>query len=322
MTLPAQKRERTICFFQLEIFNHDLKQIQKHEPEGKWIEKGNNMDIILTKNEAEMNENVARGLLGIWGIVLFVDVLCWSGIFDIYFDMTVVLLVAALVTLVIPAVMILKFHFYNDSMKYVIVTAAAIMAGTSYVLFTFQAVIVFVIPALIAGLYMNKRLLYFSGIISVMAIVTAHVITGIFLRQPWIEPFTGMEAILRYGAIPRCLQFSGCFFLIVLMVNRYREIILQISPAERDTAYDTDQSMTAEKEFGKILQELTEREKSVFVLVVSGYTNRQIADKLCLSNGTVKNYVSTIYDKIGTRERNSLIIKYHGFVKENDRSHL
>ncbi len=280
------------------------------------------MDIILKKNEAEINENVAMGLLGIWGIVLFVDLLCWSDVFDIYFDMTVVLLVAAVVTLVIPAVMILKFHFYHDRMKYVIVVATAVMAGTSYVLFTFQAVIIFVVPSIIAGLYMNKRLLFFSGIISVLAIITAHVITGIYLRQPWIEPFTGMEAILRYGAIPRCLQYSGCFFLIFLLVNRYREIILQLNPSESDAAYDTDKKMTEEKEFEMIMQELTDREKSVFVLIVSGYTNRQIADKLCLSNGTIKNYISTIYEKIGTRERNSLIIKYHTFVKENDRSHI
>ena len=280
------------------------------------------MDIILKKNEAEINENVAMGLLGIWGIVLFVDLLCWSNVFDIYFDMTVVLLVAAVVTLVIPAVMILKFHFYHDRMKYVIVAATAVMAGTSYVLFTFQAVIIFVVPSIIAGLYMNKRLLFFSGIISVLAIITAHVITGIYLRQPWIEPFTGMVAILRYGAIPRCLQYSGCFFLIFLLVNRYREIILQLNPSESDAAYDTDKKMTEEKEFEMIMQELTDREKSVFVLIVSGYTNRQIADKLCLSNGTIKNYISTIYEKIGTRERNSLIIKYHTFVKENDWSHI
>ena len=280
------------------------------------------MDIILKKNEAEINENVAMGLLGIWGIVLFVDLLCWSDVFDIYFDMTVVLLVAAVVTLVIPAVMILKFHFYHDRMKYVIVAATAVMAGTSYVLFTFQAVIIFVVPSIIAGLYMNKRLLFFSGIISVLAIITAHVITGIYLRQPWIEPFTGMEAILRYGAIPRCLQYSGCFFLIFLVVNRYREIILQMNPTESDAAYESDKKMTEEKEFEMIMQELTDREKSVFVLIVSGYTNRQIADKLCLSNGTIKNYISTIYEKIGTRERNSLIIKYHTFVKENDRSHI
>lgn len=282
------------------------------------IWEGKIMEIIIKKNEAEINENVARGLLIIWGIVLLVDLLCWSGVFNIYFDMTVVLLLVSLVTLVVPAVMILKFHFYHDMMKYFIVTATAIMAGTSYVLFTFQAVIVFVVPTIIAGFYMNKRLLYYSGMISVVAIFVAHVITGVYLRQPWIEPFMGMEAILRYGAIPRCLQYSGCYLLIFLMVNRYMEIILHIVPTNKNSTYDSDQKRPEEKEFERLIQELTEREKSVFVLMVSGYTNMQIADKLCLSNGTVKNYISTIYEKIGTKERNALIMKYHRFVKEND----
>ncbi len=276
------------------------------------------MEIIIKKNEAEINENVANGLLGIWGVVLLVDVLCWSGVFDIYFDMTIILLLAALVTLVVPAVMILKFHFYSNMMKYLIVTATAIMAGTSYVLFTFQAVIVFVVPTLIAGLYMNKRLLYYSGMLSVMVIILAHMMTGIYLRQPWIEPFTSMEEILRYGAISRCLQYLGCFLLIFLMLDRYMQIMIPIVCVEENPTNDKDKKMAEEKEFEMMMQTLTEREKSVFVLIVSGYTNMQIADKLCLSNGTVKNYISTIYEKIGTKERNSLIMKYNSFVKADD----
>lgn len=276
------------------------------------------MEIILKKNEAEINENVAKGLLGVFGIVLLVALFCWVGVFEIYFDMTVVLLLAAIVTLVVPAVMILKFRFYNDMMKYLIVTATAIMAGTAYVLFTFQAVIVFVVPTILAGFYMNKHLLYYSGMVSVMAIIIAHIITGVYLRQPWIEPFTGMDAILRYGALPRCLQYVGCFLLIFLVVNRYMEIILHIVPAKEELTNDKDKKMAEEKEFEAILQVLTEREKSIFVLMVSGYTNMQIADKLCLSGGTVKNYVSTIYDKIEIKERNALIMKYSRFVKEND----
>ncbi len=274
------------------------------------------MDIIIKKNEAEINENVAKGLLGIWGIVLLICLLCWGGIFNISLKMTLELLVTAFITLVVPAVMVLRFHLYNDRMKYLIVTAAAVMAGASYVLFTFQALFLFVVPTIIAGFYMSRRLLYYSGIISVTAIITTHIITGVHLRQPWIEPFTGMEAILRYGAIPRCLQYLGCFLLIFLMVNRHMEMILHTASAEENLSNDAD--LILKKEFELILQGLTEREKSVFVLMVSGYTNRQIADKLCLSNGTVKNYISAVYEKIGTRERNALIMKYNRFVKEND----
>ena len=75
---------------------------------------------------------------------------------------------------------------------------------------------------------------------------------------------------------------------------------------------------TAKREFKALLGELTEREKSVFLLMIQGYTNMQIADELCLSNGTIKNYISVIYEKLGTKERNALILKYSRFSKEND----
>ncbi len=96
------------------------------------------------------------------------------------------------------------------------------------------------------------------------------------------------------------------------------EIIIHTVYTKENSTIDMDKKMAEEKEFEMMLQALTERERSVFVLIVRGYTNMQIADKLYLSNGTVKNYISTIYEKIGTKERNSLIMKYNGYVKEDD----
>ncbi|MDV6377302.1 response regulator transcription factor [Sporosarcina sp. GW1-11] len=48
---------------------------------------------------------------------------------------------------------------------------------------------------------------------------------------------------------------------------------------------------------------LTEREAEVLKLVSEGKTTKQIATELFLSPGTVRNYVSTILDKLGVRNR-------------------
>lgn len=48
---------------------------------------------------------------------------------------------------------------------------------------------------------------------------------------------------------------------------------------------------------------LTEREVQVLKLVAEGKTTKQIATELFLSPGTVRNYVSTILDKLGVRNR-------------------
>lgn len=48
---------------------------------------------------------------------------------------------------------------------------------------------------------------------------------------------------------------------------------------------------------------LTQQELSVLSLVASGLTNRQIAARLFLGEGTVRNYVSSILSKIGVNNR-------------------
>lgn len=49
--------------------------------------------------------------------------------------------------------------------------------------------------------------------------------------------------------------------------------------------------------------ELTEREKEVLRWLAKGATNREIAEQLCVSEGTVKNHVSNILSRLGLRDR-------------------
>ena len=49
--------------------------------------------------------------------------------------------------------------------------------------------------------------------------------------------------------------------------------------------------------------ELTEREREVLALVARGYTNKQIADSLCVSEKTARNHVSHILEKLGLSRR-------------------
>lgn len=275
------------------------------------------MELILRKNEAEINESVAKGLLIVFSCVLLTVLLCWVGIFDIHISMTIIILGVSIIALIIPSVLILKFRVYHMIMKYYIVAALAVMAGTAYVLFTFQAVIVFIVPTIIAAFYLDRKLLLFSGALTVVALFVSHIITGLYMFMPWLEPFEGILDIMRYGALPRCLQYCGCFLLILFMMERYKRLLLQLKTEDNSKiVYETDNEQ--KKEFEALLGELTEREKSVFLLMIGGYTNMQIADKLCLSNGTVKNYISVVYEKLGTKERNALILKYSRFSKEND----
>lgn len=52
---------------------------------------------------------------------------------------------------------------------------------------------------------------------------------------------------------------------------------------------------------------LHEREEQVLRLLAKGYSNSEIAEELFLSEGTVKNYISTLYEKIGIKGRTKLM---------------
>lgn len=54
---------------------------------------------------------------------------------------------------------------------------------------------------------------------------------------------------------------------------------------------------------------LSEREVEVLQALAQGYTNKEIAEQLYLAEGTVKNYVTSILQKIGARDRTQAAIR-------------
>lgn len=58
--------------------------------------------------------------------------------------------------------------------------------------------------------------------------------------------------------------------------------------------------------------DISERELEVIRLIAEGLSNREIAGRLYLSEGTVRNYLSSILDKLGLRDRTQVAVFYLG----------
>jgi DNA-binding NarL/FixJ family response regulator len=56
--------------------------------------------------------------------------------------------------------------------------------------------------------------------------------------------------------------------------------------------------------------QLTDREMEILELVGQGLSNREIAEMLFLSEGTVRNYVTALLEKLNLRDRTQLAIFY------------
>ncbi len=63
-------------------------------------------------------------------------------------------------------------------------------------------------------------------------------------------------------------------------------------------------------EFDYRKYDISEKEYEVIQLVAEGFSNKEISQKLFLSEGTVRNYLSTILEKLNLRDRTQLAIFY------------
>ena len=71
------------------------------------------------------------------------------------------------------------------------------------------------------------------------------------------------------------------------------------------------ESSTAKREVSaeeKVWSQLTSREREVMRLLAEGKSNLEISQKLVLSEKTVRNYVSNIYEKLQIKNRGELIV--------------
>jgi len=75
------------------------------------------------------------------------------------------------------------------------------------------------------------------------------------------------------------------------------------------TATDRGPSAKAAAGTASLPVPLTERELEVLQALTHGLSNREIAESLVITEGTVKNHVSSLIDKLGVRDRTQAVLK-------------
>lgn len=69
--------------------------------------------------------------------------------------------------------------------------------------------------------------------------------------------------------------------------------------------------MAKKNEFDYGKYDISEKEMEIIEEVAAGYSNKEISERLFLSEGTVRNYISTILEKLQLRDRTQLAIFYY-----------
>ena len=113
--------------------------------------------------------------------------------------------------------------------------------------------------------------------------------------------FSGVASIDK---VPIAIILSPLFYMALSLVTLVFGVKILISSvrATGKVTLQTEDLAKLAKEFG-----LTEREKNIIPLMVSGYGNKQIALELNLSVKTVGNHIYNMYRKLGISSRYELL---------------
>lgn len=108
-------------------------------------------------------------------------------------------------------------------------------------------------------------------------------------------------AAIRAGAVGYVLKQVGSADLLRAIEAAVRgEATLDPSLTQR---LFSEMRRSMQREEASAFGELTAQEMQVLALIAEGNTNRTIAEALFLSEGTVRNYVSSILSKLGVSNR-------------------
>jgi DNA-binding NarL/FixJ family response regulator len=127
----------------------------------------------------------------------------------------------------------------------------------------------------------------------------------------WVCDFTGIcisvQGIYKDGEIILLGPFKP--------IGSFKVIVTFLESAESDPTREMIQDIQhpairkgLQYKVGSIL-DMSKREMDILILVAKGKTNNEISDELELGNGTVRNYISGLLDKLMVDNRTQLTIK-------------
>jgi len=115
-----------------------------------------------------------------------------------------------------------------------------------------------------------------------------------------------VKASLRHGAVGYLLKNRP----LAELINSIRAVndgILQLDRAVSRSLIVGRKTDTPDEQVMASIKTLTHREREVLTLMVQAWDNRQIAKTLNVTEQTVRNYISTIYNKLGVTHRMDVV---------------
>jgi len=150
---------------------------------------------------------------------------------------------------------------------------------------------------------MDIRMPFMDGIACTREVLKRLPQTKVVILSTFVDEVSVKDA-LRAGAKGYLLKDIPAANLVTAI----REIHAGVMVLQPEVMATLLQSTAQESEANDLQKKLTSREWEVLQLMGQGLDNKEIAAKLFVSEGTIKNYISTIYEKLNVRDRTQAVL--------------
>lgn len=123
----------------------------------------------------------------------------------------------------------------------------------------------------------------------------------------------------------KALRMGACGYLLKRcapeeLVAAIREVRQGGAPMSREIARKVIASFQEPLATAMEVEDLTTREREILELVASGFPNKEIADRLGLTDGTVRWHLRHVYNKLHVRSRTEAALKFRSTLQDKQDS--
>lgn len=154
---------------------------------------------------------------------------------------------------------------------------------------------------------MDIRMPQLSGIDTLLALSDKGVNTPVLMLTTF-DDHELVNGAMRAGAKGYLLK-DVSLETLVDTITQIKNGKTLIQPAVTEKVLQGLKGLNVEFESFENPEPLSEREVDILRLVAAGYSNKEIADAMFKSTGTIKNQVSSIMAKLGVRDRTRAVLK-------------
>lgn len=154
---------------------------------------------------------------------------------------------------------------------------------------------------------MDIRMPKLSGIDTLLALSDKGISTPVLMLTTF-DDHELVNGAMRAGAKGYLLK-DVSLETLVDTITQIKNGKTLIQPAVTEKVLQGLKGLNVEFESFENPEPLTEKEVEILRLIAVGYSNKEIADAMFKSTGTIKNQVSSVMAKLGVRDRTRAVLK-------------